>query len=101
MAVAVPAGDNEIVFKYHAYGQTAGIIFTIIGILLLVGYMIYFRFFAKKQPVPAQDNAAQDISAENVVPVKPVPVQDNEAQNIAADVIEQPPVSDTDSLPET
>ncbi|MBP5450540.1 MAG: hypothetical protein J6Y01_10555, partial [Spirochaetales bacterium] len=50
MAVCVPAGDSEIVFKYYPEGQTAGIILTIIGIRLLSVYMLFLKFIAKKIP---------------------------------------------------
>lgn len=47
MAVKADAGENEIVFRYRTPGLTAGTIITIIGILLLIGYLIINRIFFK------------------------------------------------------
>lgn len=48
MAVAVPAGDSEIVFSYSAEGQTKGIALTIFGFAALAAYMLYFKFIDKE-----------------------------------------------------
>lgn len=45
MAVKADAGENEIVFRYRTPGLTAGTIITVIGILLLIGYLIINRIF--------------------------------------------------------
>jgi len=48
MAVKADAGENTIVFRYRTPGLTAGILMTIIGILLLAGYLVICRFFFRK-----------------------------------------------------
>ena len=64
MAVLVPEGDSEIVFSYHAEGQTKGIILTIVGFGAFAVYMLYFKYFnskKKKAPVSKErsDNGAE------------------------------------------
>lgn len=48
MAVKADAGENTIVFRYRTPGLTAGVIMTIIGVLLLSGYLIICRIFFRK-----------------------------------------------------
>ena len=93
MAVCVPAGDSEIVFKYRAEGQTAGIIFTIIGILLFVAYMLYFRFFYKK-PVAVVSNAASLEQETSDTVSAEVAVEKADSDN----VVEEVPVSSFESI---
>ena len=47
MAVRADTGTNEIVFRYRTPGLTSGTIVTIVGILLLTGYLIINRIFFK------------------------------------------------------
>lgn len=47
MAVKGDAGRNEIVFRYRTPGLTVGTFITVIGILLLAGYLIICRILFK------------------------------------------------------
>ena len=49
MAVRVPSGFREITFKYRTPGATAGIVLTIVGIVLSALYIAYFRLFSRKK----------------------------------------------------
>lgn len=67
MAVRVPAGDSVIKFTYHAYGQDKGIMMTVAGVVLLVGYLLYMKFNeskeetgVKKKPDPDDDDDDTD-----------------------------------------
>lgn len=47
MAVKADAGESKIVFRYRTPGLVAGTILTVIGLLLLAGYIIISRLFFK------------------------------------------------------
>ena len=50
MAVEAPAGDNEIRFEYETPGLKTGLLISLGGLLLLVGYLLWMRRLAKKNP---------------------------------------------------
>lgn len=50
MAVPIKSGENEIVFKYCPSGLKLGFILSIIGFILIFGYMFIFFLLGKKNP---------------------------------------------------
>lgn len=50
MAVAAPAGDNEIIFTYQTPGLSAGMMISLFALLLLIGYLLLIHFLRKKNP---------------------------------------------------
>ena len=65
VAVLAEAGENEIVFTYTTPGLNAGIIISIISLILLIGYLIVNKLYRKKHPVYAEnisDNAFDELS---------------------------------------
>ncbi len=52
MAVEIPAGENTVIeFEYITPGRIVGLVATLIGIALLIGYTVYFR----KKKIPNGD----------------------------------------------
>ena len=60
MAVKVPAGYHEVVFTYRTPGLTMGIIFTIVGAVLIAAYIVYFVRFSRHKPRPYAHLYPQD-----------------------------------------
>lgn len=52
MAIRVPAGVNELEFRYRARGLTLGIILTAAGAALLAAYVLYFALVKREKPNP-------------------------------------------------
>ena len=44
----VPAGEHEIIFRYHVRGFTAGLIISLMSLILLVLYTQKEKIFKKK-----------------------------------------------------
>ncbi len=50
MALRVPAGKRDIVFTYNTPGFTLGVIFTIVGAVLIAAYITAFRLVLRHKP---------------------------------------------------
>lgn len=50
MGLRVPAGKREIAFTYSTPGFTLGVIFTIVGAVLIAAYILVFRFVLRERP---------------------------------------------------
>ena len=48
MAVRVPSGESTIRFTYHTPGLTAGLLISLMALLLLLCYLLLFRFLRKR-----------------------------------------------------
>lgn len=60
MAVRVPAGYHEVVFEYHTPGFIMGMIFSIVGAVLIAAYIVYFKRFSRHRARPYAHLYAQD-----------------------------------------
>ena len=52
MAIPLEEGNNDIVMTYHPFGVTAGIIASVLGLLLVLGYALVTEKLKKQKYTP-------------------------------------------------
>lgn len=57
MAVYAEAGENNIVFKYTTPGLHAGLIISVVSLVLLLIYLTCIHFYRKKHPICTQQDS--------------------------------------------
>lgn len=71
MAVRAPAGSNTIRFVYTTPGLIPGLAASIAGLLLLIGYLLYWRKFGKPDEQSRPHSAHRSLA--NIDPNEPQP----------------------------
>lgn len=66
MAVRVPSGESTIRFTYHTPGLTAGLLISLMALLLLLCYLLLFRFLRKRNKCAVPLRYAHRYTTENM-----------------------------------